>query len=127
MSKQIITTDKAPVPVAPYSQATIFNGLVFTSGQIGMAPGASGIVEGGIQAETRQVLENLRAILEAAGSSLDNALKVTVFLNDINDFGAVNEIYGQYFTHDHPSRSAFQVGKLPLGAKVEIEVVAYVG
>jgi 2-iminobutanoate/2-iminopropanoate deaminase len=124
MSKQIVKTDKAPLPVAPYSQATIANGMIFTSGQLGIPAGQSELVSGGIQAETRQALENIRAVLEAAGSSLANVLKVTVFLDDINDFAAMNEIYSQFFTENHPARSAFQVGKLPRNAKVEIETVA---
>ena len=126
MAKQIVRTENAPVPVAPYSQATIANGIIFTAGQLGTRPGQPGLIEGGIQAETRQALENIRAVLEAAGSSMANVLKVTVFLDDINDFAAMNEIYGQYFTENHPARSAFEVSKLPLGGKVEIETVALV-
>lgn len=122
--RETIHTDKAPKAVGPYSQAIRGAGLVFTSGQIPLDPSTGKLVEGGVQEQARQSLENIRAILEAAGTDLSRAVKATVFLADIQDFAAVNEIYAQYFPSDPPARSAFQVAALPLGALVEIEMVA---
>jgi 2-iminobutanoate/2-iminopropanoate deaminase len=124
MSKQIIHTAKAPAAVGPYSQGTSANGMVFTAGQIPLVPGTKSFVEGGIQEQTRQALENLKAILEEAGTNLENVLKTTVFLQSMDDFAAMNEIYAQFFTANPPARSAVEVAKLPLGAMVEIEAVA---
>lgn len=124
MSKQIVKTDNAPSPVGPYSQANVVNGMVFTAGQLGMKPGETSLVLGGIAAETRQALMNLQAVLEAAGSSLEKVVKVTVFLDNIEDFAEMNTVYGEYFTQNPPARSAFEVARLPLSAKVEIEAVA---
>ncbi len=122
--KKVIHTDKAPAAIGPYSQAIHAGDLIFTSGQVALDPKTGKMVEGGIKEQARQVLENLKAILEAAGSDLSKVLKATVFLSDIKDFAQVNEIYAQYFPVDKPARSAFQVGALPLGALVEIELVA---
>jgi len=125
MSKTIVKTDNAPAPVGPYSQATIINGMVYTAGQVGLKPGEK-TLEDGVEAQTRQVLTNLQAVLEAAGASLATVVKTTVFLDNMDDFAAMNGVYGEFFTENPPSRSAVEVARLPLGALVEIEVVAYV-
>jgi len=124
MTRQIISTDRAPAAVGPYSQAVTHDGLVYTAGQIGLDPQTGKLVEGGIQAQARQALTNLQAILEAAGTSLAHVLKTTVFLQDIGDFQAMNQVYAQFFPGDPPARSGGQVAALPLGALVEIEAVA---
>jgi 2-iminobutanoate/2-iminopropanoate deaminase len=126
MKKTIVHTDKAPAAVGPYSQAVKIGELVYTAGQIALDPATGQIVEGDVQAQTEQVLQNLRAVLKAAGSSLKNVVKTTVFLQDMGDFAAMNEVYGRYFTKNPPARSAVQVAALPLGAQVEIEAVALV-
>jgi len=125
--KEIITTEKAPAAIGPYSQAVKYGNLIFTSGALGLDPATGAFAEGGIQAQTRQCLENLKAILEASGSSLGNVLKATVFIKDMNDFPKVNEIYGQYFTEKQPGRSCVEVARLPKDGLVEIEVIAYIG
>lgn len=122
--KEIVVTDKAPKAIGPYSAGVTTGHLVFTAGQLGMNPETGELVEGGIQAETRQALDNLKAVLEAAGSNLSLVIKSTVFLNNINEFGLMNEVYGTFFTENFPARSAFQVAALPKGAAVEIEAVA---
>ncbi len=124
MSRDVIQTNKAPAAVGPYSQAIVANGFVFVAGQGGIVPGTKTPIEGGIQAQTRQVFENIKAILEASGSSLDKIVKTTVFLTDMNDFAAMNEIYASFFGSQPPARSTVQVAKLPLNLIVEIEVVA---
>jgi 2-iminobutanoate/2-iminopropanoate deaminase len=124
MTKQVIQTPNAPSAIGPYSQAIAANGFVYTAGQLGVIPGTGKLIEGDIQAQTRQALENLSAILGAAGTSLDNAVKSTVFLASMDDFAAMNAIYSQYFVNNPPARSTIQVAKLPLGGLVEIEVVA---
>lgn len=124
MPKQIIQTDTAPAAVGPYSQAVVANGFVFTAGQVPLIPGEGKLIEGDIQVQTRQSLENVKAVLEAAGSSLANVVKVTVYLDNIEDFAAMNEVYAQFFGENPPARSAFEVARLPLGAQVEIEAVA---
>ena len=126
MSKQVISTDKAPGAVGPYSQAIVANGMVFTAGQVPLIPGTKNLVEGGIQEQTQQALENVKAVLQAAGTSLDKVVKATVFLKDMNDFAAMNEIYATFFTENPPARSAVEVARLPLDAMVEIEVIALV-
>ena len=126
MSKQVISTDKAPGAVGPYSQAIVANGMVFTAGQVPLIPGTKSLVEGGIQEQTQQALENVKAVLQAAGTSLDKVVKATVFLKDMNDFAAMNEIYATFFTENPPARSAVEVARLPLDAMVEIEVIALV-
>jgi 2-iminobutanoate/2-iminopropanoate deaminase len=100
--------------------------LVYTSGQLGLNPATGTLVEGGVQAQTRQALEHVKSVLEAAGTTLENVVKTTVFLLDMNDFAQMNAVYAEYFTSDQPARSAFQVAALPKGAAVEIEVVATV-
>ncbi len=122
--REPIQTDKAPAAVGPYSQAVRTEALVFTSGQIPLDPATGKMVEGGIEEQTRRVLENCRAVLAAAGTDFDRVVKTTVFLADIGDFATVNGIYSEFFPSEPPARSAFQVGALPLGARVEIEMVA---
>ena len=124
--KQVVVTDNAPKAIGPYSAGVSTGELVFTAGQLGMDPSSGELVEGGIQAQTRQALTNLKAVLEAAGSSLEYVVKTTVFLSDIREFGLMNEVYGQFFTENFPARSAFQVAALPKGASVEIEAIALV-
>ena len=122
--KKVIATTNAPAAIGPYSQAIAANGFVFVSGQIPIDPATGEFVPGGIQEQTRQSLENGRAILTQAGLTLDNVIKTTVFLSDIQNFAAMNEIYAQYFAADCPARSAVQVANLPKGALVEIEMIA---
>jgi 2-iminobutanoate/2-iminopropanoate deaminase len=122
--KKVIHTDEAPNAVGPYSQAIHAGDLIFTSGQVALDPKTGKMVAGGIKEQARQTLENLKTILEAAGSDLSKVLKATVFLDDIGTFAQVNEIYAEYFPEDQPARSAFQVGALPLGALIEIELIA---
>ena len=122
--KQIISTDKAPAAIGPYSQAVEANGLVITSGQLPIDP-ATGAFPEGIAAQTKQSLANVKAILETAGTDMDHVLKTTVFLKDMNDFGAMNEVYAAFFTEGKfPARSAVEVARLPKDALVEIEVIA---
>ena len=122
--KKVILAEKAPAAIGPYSAGVSTGHLVFTAGQLGMDPNTGELVEGGIQAQTRQALTNLRAVLEAAGSGLDQVIKTTVFLKDIGEFGLMNAVYGEFFTAEFPARSAFQVAALPKDAAVEIEAVA---
>ena len=126
MKKKIIHTEKAPAAVGPYSQAVRIGQLVYTAGQIALDPATGQLVEGDVQAQTEQVLQNLQAVLAASGSSLKNVVKTTVFLQDMGDFKAMNEVYGRFFGKNPPARSAVQVAALPLGAQVEIEAVALV-
>lgn len=124
MTRTPVHTDRAPAAVGPYSQAIIHGELVFTAGQIPLDPATGELVNGDVRAQTRQVLRNLEAVLNAAGSSLDRVLKTTVFLADMNDFAAVNEVYAEFFPDVPPARSAVQVAALPKTARVEIEAVA---
>ncbi len=119
-----IHTDSAPQAIGPYSQAIKANGLVFLSGQIPLDPAKMQIVEGGIQEQTEQVFQNIKAVLAAAGASLGKVVKTTVFLSDMNDFSAMNEIYAQHFGENRPARSTIQAARLPRDVRVEIEVVA---
>lgn len=123
--RTVVTTDQAPKAIGPYSVATKAGPFVFTSGQLGLEPASGALVEGGVEAETRQALTNLRHVLEAAGSSLSLVVKTTVFLRDINDFARMNAVYGEFFTQDPPARSAVQVAALPKGGAVEIEAIAH--
>ena len=125
--REIIHTNDAPAAVGPYSQGVKVGNLLFTAGQIPLDPATMKLVEGDIDVQTDQVMQNLQAVLEAAGTSFANVVKATVFLADINDFAAMNGVYGRYVTDSPPARSAFQVGALPLGAKVEIEMIAAIG
>ncbi|MEO0094584.1 MAG: RidA family protein [candidate division WOR-3 bacterium] len=122
--KKIIKTDNAPRAIGPYSQGVIANGFIFTAGQIGLKPDTGEMVEGGVKEQTRQVLENLKAILEAGGSKLDNVVKTAVYLTKSEDFPFMNEVYAQYFTDEPPARTTIFVNSLPKGALVEIEAVA---
>lgn len=125
MEKTIIVTDQAPQPIGPYSAGVRVGNLVFTAGQIGLDPASGEIVPGGIEAETHRVFQNLRGILEAAGSSLDKVVKTTVFLRDMADFARMNAIYAEYFKGNYPARSTVQAAGLPKGVAVEIEAIAY--
>lgn len=122
--KQVIHTDKAPAAIGPYSQAIQIGQLLFTSGQIPIDPETGVLVEGGIQEQARQSLNNIKAILNAAGTNMGAVVKTTVFLQDMNDFAAMNEVYAEFFQEPYPARSAVQVGRLPKDALVEIETVA---
>jgi 2-iminobutanoate/2-iminopropanoate deaminase len=125
LKRTVIHTEYAPAAVGPYSQAIVAGNLVFTAGQVGLDPETKKLVEG-VQEQTRRALQNIDAILEVAGTGLDRVVKTTVFLQDMNDFAAMNEIYAQFFPENQPARSTVQVAKLPLGALVEIEVIAFV-
>ena len=122
--KEVISTDKGPKAIGPYSQAIKANGFVFVSGQVAFDPATSQLVEGDAARQTTRVLENLKAIAEAAGSSLDRAVKVTVFLKDMNDFAAMNEVYARYFAKNPPARSTLEVARLPRDVRVEIDLIA---
>lgn len=125
--KQEIKTDRAPQAIGPYSQAILTEKFIFVSGQIHLNPGTGEMVTGSIKEQTKQVLENVKAVLEAAGSSLDQVVKTTVFLQDMNDFSQMNEVYATYFRPPYPARSTIQVARLPRDAKIEIEAIALVG
>lgn len=122
--KQVIHTDKAPAAIGPYSQAIQVGQMLFTSGQVPIDPETGAIVEGGIQEQARQSLNNIKAILNAAGTNMGAVVKTTVFLQDMNDFAAMNEVYAQFFQEPYPARSAVQVSRLPKDALVEIEAIA---
>ena len=121
--KETVQTEQAPAAVGPYAQATKANGLVFTAGQLPLDPVSGEMVQGGIKAETERVLKNLDAVLVAAGSSLDRVLKTTVYIGDMDDFPAMNEVYASYFPENPPARSTVQV-VVPKGAMLEIDAVA---
>jgi len=127
MSRQIIQTKQAPQAIGPYSQAIRVGDMVYTSGQIPLDPATMQLVSGDIDAEIRQVFENLRAVAEAAGASLAKAVKVTIFLTDLAHFAKVNECMERYFSEPYPARSTIGVAQLPKGARVEIECVLYLG
>lgn len=123
--KQRIKTDNAPGAIGPYSQALVQNGMVYTSGQIGIDPATRKLVEGGFEEQAHRVLKNVTAVLEAAGTSLDNVVRTTVYLTDISDFETMNGIYLEYFSSDiPPARTTIGVASLPLGAKIEIDTIA---
>ena len=124
--KQIIATDAAPKAIGPYSQAVTHNGLAYLSGQIPLDPATMQIVDGDITAQTERVFENLKAVLEACGSSFENVLKTTVYIKDMNEFGKMNEVYGRYFTANTPARATVEVARLPRDVKVEIDCIAVV-
>lgn len=124
--KTAFASENAPKAIGPYSPAVKANGFVFISGQLGLDPATGNLVEGGVEAETRRALTNLKNLLEAAGAELSQVTKTTVFLRDIADFARMNAIYAEFFTETPPARSAFQVAALPKGAAVEIEAIAAV-
>ena len=122
--KKVVVTEKAPKAIGPYSAGIETEQFVYTSGQLGIDPVMGKIVSGGVEAETKQALKNLKAVLEAGGTNLSMVVKTTVYLRDINEFAKMNAVYAEFFTDQPPARSAFQVAALPLGAAVEIEAVA---
>ena len=122
--KKIITTDRAPKALGPYSQAVIANGFVFVSGQIPLDPAVNQIVQGGIAEQTARVFENLKSVLEAAGSSLENAVKTTVYLKDMGEFAQMNDVYGRYFAAHPPARATIEAARLPRDVRVEIDCIA---
>lgn len=124
MSKKIIETSTAPKAIGPYSQAVKAGGLIFVSGQIPINPNTNELVSGSIETETTQVMENLKAILSAAGATSADVVKTTIYLADMGDFAKVNEVYGSYFTGSYPARATVQVAGLPKGVRVEIDAVA---
>jgi len=123
-SKDVVSTDKAPKAIGPYSQAIKVGDMVYTSGQIAIDPKTNQFLDKGIEEQTRQVLDNLKAVLLASGSSLDDVVKTTIYLTSIDDFSKVNEIYATYFSSNKPARSTVCVAKLPKGAKIEIDAIA---
>lgn len=125
MSKKVLFTEAAPAALGPYSQAIEVNGMVYTSGQLGINP-ETNEMPGDVQAQTHLVFKNLQAVLATANTDLNRVVKTLVFLSDMNDFAAVNEVYAQYFSGDFPARSCVEVARLPKDAKVEIEVIAIV-
>jgi 2-iminobutanoate/2-iminopropanoate deaminase len=127
VSKRLVRTEKAPAPFqgAPYSQAVVHGDLVFVAGQLGIDPATNQVVEGGIEAQTEQAMENVGAILAEAGTSLANVLKASIFIVDFADFPALNEVYARYVGPDFPARATVQIAGLPSGALVEIEAVAH--
>ena len=124
--KEIVNTSKAPNAIGPYSQAIKINKMVFLSGQIAIEPKTQQFIEGDIETQTRRVLDNLKSVVEASGSSLENVVKTTIYLTDMNDFSKVNEIYATYFSSGKPARSTVCVAALPKNAKVEIDAIAEV-
>jgi 2-iminobutanoate/2-iminopropanoate deaminase len=124
--KTIISTEQAPKAIGPYSQAVISNGFAFLSGQIPLDPATNQLIEGGIAAQTERVLENLKSVLEAAGSSLDRVVKTTVYLKDMGEFAKMNEVYGRYFTSNAPARATVEAARLPRDVAVEIDCIAAV-
>lgn len=124
--KTIISTPKAPAAIGPYSQAVLVNGMLFTSGVIPIDPETNTLVEGDVTVQARQAIGNLKNLIEASGSSMDKVVKTTVFINDMNDFGKINDIYKDFFTSDFPARSCVEVARLPKDVLIEIEAIATV-
>jgi 2-iminobutanoate/2-iminopropanoate deaminase len=124
MAKEAIVTTRAPGAVGPYSQGIKSGNFIFLSGQIGLVPATSKLIDGGVEAQTKQIFKNIKAVLNEAGADLQNIVKVTVFLKDMDDFKKVNEIYAQHFEKPYPARSAVAVKELPLSVDIEIEVIA---
>ncbi|MCL6534055.1 MAG: RidA family protein [Armatimonadetes bacterium] len=127
MTKQAVYSADAPAPIGPYSQAVRVGDWLFISGQIPVDPVNNEVVPGGIRAQTKQVLQNLQAILNAEGASLQHVVKTTIYLQDLDDFKAMNEVYATYFTEPYPARATVQVAALPRGVLIEIEAIAYLG
>jgi len=124
--KKIISTENAPKAIGPYSQAVAMNGFLFLSGQVAFHPGSGQIVDGDVAAQTERVFENLKAVLEAAGSSFEKVVKTSVFLKDMSDFAKMNEVYARYFPSNPPARSTVEVARLPRDVRVEIDCIAAV-
>lgn len=124
MNIEVIKTEKAPQAIGPYSQAIVAGPFIFTSGQIPIDPKTGEVVAGGIEEQTEQVLKNLKNVLEAAGSSMNKVVKITVYIQDMNSFSKINEVYAKYFSEPYPARSCVEVSKLPKGVLIEIEAVA---
>jgi 2-iminobutanoate/2-iminopropanoate deaminase len=124
--KKIISTDHAPKAIGPYSQAVVMNGFAFLSGQIPLDPSTNQLIEGDIAAQTERVIQNLKAVLEACGSSLEQVVKTTVFLKDMGEFKEMNEVYGRYFSTNAPARATVEAARLPRDVRVEIECIAAV-
>jgi len=124
--KKIIATEKAPKAIGPYSQAVMHNGMAYLSGQIPLDPATGQLVEGDISAQTTRVLENLQAVLEACGSGLDQVVKTTVYIQDMREFGEMNEVYGKYFSQNPPARATVEAARLPRDVRVEIDAIAIV-
>jgi 2-iminobutanoate/2-iminopropanoate deaminase len=126
MNKQIVSTENAPAAVGPYSQAVRIGSLLYTAGQLGIVPGSKEFAGPDIEAQTRQALENIKAVVEAGGSSMERVVKTTVFLQDMDEFARMNAVYAEFFSENPPARSTVQVAALPLGGRVEIEAIAEV-
>lgn len=124
LKREVIATQNAPAAIGPYSQGVKVGDLIYTAGQIPLVPGTGRLIEGGIEEQTRQVMQNLAGVLEAADSSLAHVVKTTIFVTNLGDFAVINGVYGSFFAGDPPARSTVQVAALPMGANVEIEVVA---
>jgi 2-iminobutanoate/2-iminopropanoate deaminase len=124
MTRQAVRTSAAPAAIGPYSQAIAIDGFVFCSGQVGLDPASGELVDGGIEAQADRALRNIAAVLDAAGLGMADVVKTTLFLADIDDFAAVNEVYGRHFPDPPPARSTFAVAALPRGARVEVEAIA---
>ncbi len=124
MEKKVVYTEKAPKPIGPYSQAIIVGDFIFTSGQIPIDPKTNQIVQGDIKEQTRQVLENLKAVLEEAGATLDDVVKVTIYMKDLGEFTQMNDVYSQYFKNSPPARTTVEVSRLPRDVKIEIDLIA---
>lgn len=123
--KKVISTPKAPAAIGPYSQAIEINDMIFTSGIIPINPANGTLVDAGIEEQTKQVFDNMKGLLEDAGSSLDKIIKTTVFIKNMNDFSRINEVYASYFTGDFPARSCVEVARLPKDVLIEVEAIAY--
>lgn len=124
VERKTIYTEKAPKPIGPYSQAIVAGDFIFTSGQIPIDPKTNQIVQGDIKEQTKQVLENLKAVLEAAGATFDDVVKVNVYMRDLNEFPAMNEVYSEYFKNSPPARTTVEVSRLPRDVKIEIDLIA---
>jgi len=124
MTRKIVKSDNAPAPIGPYNQAVAYDAMIFTSGQIAIDPKTGELISGGIEDQTRLVMENLKAVLISGETSLENVLKTTIYLKDMNDFVKVNAIYGEYFTSDPPARSTIEVSRLPKDVLIEIDCIA---
>ncbi len=125
--KKVVATEEAPKAIGPYSQAIVHNGMAYLSGQIPLDPATGKVVEGDIAIQTARVLDNLSAVLEACGASLENVLKTTVFIKDMGEFARMNEVYGRYFAANPPARSTVEAARLPRDVRVEIDAIAIVG